>query len=56
VTTDSGKTFSVPLGDDGWLDVPVDGDGPVVALSATDEFGHAIRRLVRLSSSSVEFD
>jgi Cellulase (glycosyl hydrolase family 5) len=56
VTTDNGETFSVPLGEDGWLDIPVKGDGPVVALSATDEFGHAVQRLVRLSSSSVEFD
>lgn len=56
IRTGAGETFSVSLGDDGWLDVPVDGDGPIVSLRATDEHGHSVARLVRLSSSSVEFD
>jgi Cellulase (glycosyl hydrolase family 5) len=56
VTTAGGDTFSVPLGADGWLEVPLEGRGPVVALRATDEHGHSVDRLVRLSPSSVEFN
>jgi len=56
VSTEAGETFSVSLRGDGWLDVPVDGGGPVVSLRITDEYGHTVSRLVRLSPSSVEFD
>ncbi len=57
VTTGGGESFSVPLGADGWLEIPVDAPaGSVIALQASDQHGHSVDRLVRLSPSSVEFD
>jgi Cellulase (glycosyl hydrolase family 5) len=56
VSTSGGDTFSVPLGADGWLEVPLEGSSPVVTLRATNEHGHSVERRVELSSSSVEFD
>ena len=56
VETDAGETFSVPLGEDGWLEIPVADDNPVVSLRATDEHGHAVERVVRVGTSSVELD
>jgi hypothetical protein len=54
VTTGAGETFSVPLGEDGWLDVPVDSDGPEISLRATDEHGNEIERVVTLGPASFE--
>ncbi len=56
VETDTGETFSVPLGEDGWLDVPVADENSVVSLRVTDEHGHAVERVVHVGTSSVEFD
>jgi hypothetical protein len=56
VRTAGGDTFSVPLGADGWIEVPLDGAESVVALRASDAHGHAVDRTVRLGTASVEFD
>jgi hypothetical protein len=55
VTTSAGESASVPLGEDGWLDVPISGDGPEISLTAADEHGHEVERVVQLGSPSVEF-
>ncbi len=54
VETDAGETYSVPLGEDGWLEVPVDDVGSQVSLRASDEFGHAIERVVRVGTPNVD--
>ncbi len=56
VTTGTGETYSVPLGEDGWLDVPISSDGPDISLTVEDEHGHSVEREVELGSPSVEFD
>ena len=56
VTTGTGETYSVPLGADGWLEVPISSDGPDISLTVEDEHGHSVEREVRLGSPSVEFD
>jgi hypothetical protein len=56
VTVGTGETVSVPLGADGWLDVPLEGGGPVIPLLATDEHGNRVDRIVRLGSESIEAD
>ena len=56
VTTGTGETYSVPLGEDGWLDVPISSDGPDISLTVADEHGHSVEREVELGSPSVEFD
>jgi hypothetical protein len=56
VTASAGEAVSVPLGQDGWLDVPLSGDGPEIALTAADEHGHSVERVVQLGSPSVDFD
>jgi hypothetical protein len=40
--------LTVPLEPDGWIEIPVDGEtGNLVHVRATDQYGHAISRLVR---------
>jgi Cellulase (glycosyl hydrolase family 5) len=56
VTTSAGETLSVPLGEDGWLDVPIASDGPDIVLTAADEHGHSVERVVQLGSDSTELD
>jgi hypothetical protein len=46
----------VPLGQDGWLDVPFSNDGTDVSLTASDEHGHSVERVVQIGSASAEFD
>jgi hypothetical protein len=48
VTVESERT-TVPLERDGWIEVPVDGGpGDVLAVRASDPFGHTVSRTVRL--------
>jgi len=56
VTKSPGGTVSVPLGIDGWLDVPISSDGPDISLTAADEHGHSVERVVQIGSPSAEFD
>ena len=56
VTTGTGEAVSVPLGQDGWLDVPISSDGPEIVLTAADEHGHSVERVVQLGSDSAELD
>ena len=56
VTTGTGEAYSVPLREDGWLDVPISSDGPDISLTVADEHGHSVEREVELGSPSVEFD
>jgi hypothetical protein len=56
VTTSTGKSVSVPLGEDGWLDVPISGDGADISLTVADEHGHSVERVVEIGAPSVEFD
>ena len=49
------KPFSVPLRDDGWLDVPVEGrPGAVRRVRAIDAHGHSVNRVLRFEPSPVE--
>jgi hypothetical protein len=56
VTQSTGEAVSVPLGADGWLDVPISGEGPDISLTASDEHGHSVERAVQIGSPSAEFD
>jgi cellulase (glycosyl hydrolase family 5) len=56
VTTSTGTSVSVPLGQDGWLDVPISSDGTDISLTAADEHGHTVERVVQIGSPSAEFD
>ena len=56
VTTGTGETVSVPLGEDGWLDVPISADGTDISLTAADEHGHSVERVVQIGSPSVDFN
>jgi len=50
VSVEGGEDVSVPLGADGWLDVPLNGaadNGPAVELRVTDPNGRSVERLVR---------
>ena len=56
VTKSVGEPVSVPLGQDGWLDVPISSGGADVALTASDEHGHSVERVVTIGSPSAQFD
>ncbi len=54
VTVQGAEEVAVPLGWDGWLDVPVDSSsGAAFLVRATDSYGHSVSRRVRLSSDGI---
>jgi hypothetical protein len=59
VTVDGAPELAVPLGRDGWLEVPLDDEGGADALGvrATDTYGHSVVRTVRLGGAeTIEVD
>jgi hypothetical protein len=57
VTVDGRRTPAVPLGQDGWLQVPLEDVGDVASVRATDPHGHSVSRTVRLEDpATIEVD
>ena len=59
VSVEGAGTTEVPLGVDGWLEVPLEADmrpGDVIELRATNAAGQAVDRLVELDSDTVELN
>jgi hypothetical protein len=57
VSVGDGEQVLVPLGSDGWLEVPLEEtSGPVVDVRATDSHGNSVVRTVRLSPETVELN
>jgi polysaccharide biosynthesis protein PslG len=57
VSIDGADATEVPLGVDGWLEVPLEADirpGDVIELRATNAAGQAVDRLVEVDSGTVE--
>jgi len=57
VSIDGTAPFTVPLGEDGWVEVPLPETAEsALTLDVTTESGNSVRRRVELSPASLEFD
>jgi hypothetical protein len=57
VSFGGGGAVSVPLGSDGWLEVPLEvAPGEVLGLRASDQHGNAVMRTVRLEPETVDLN
>jgi hypothetical protein len=57
VAIEGAESVSVPLGEDGWIEVPLKNrTGTVLEMTATNPHGQAINRLVELRSGPVDLN
>jgi hypothetical protein len=57
VAIEGAESVSVPLGEDGWIEVPLKNrTGTVLEMTATNPHGQAINRLVELRSDTVDLN
>ena len=57
VTVDGAQAAAVPLEQDGWLEVPLNGpESDELDLRATDPHGHSVSRTVRIGPEAIELD
>jgi hypothetical protein len=57
VELDGAEPVSVPMGTDGWIEVPLDGrTQPVLELVATNPHGQAIERAIEVSDATIDLN